>query len=131
MPRIAAWRGVCVIAIFCAVAALLIWLSYRHSSFWLAAAVLVLPGVFGSVYFRCRRCPVCKRRLTMQRRPTADGLILTAPPAGGGPAPAKPMPRETDWSNREFRIWLDCDHCRIRWDTGQVECPSDCGDGGD
>ena len=84
---------------------LILWLVLGHHpglllhplGFLLAFAfVLILLNIAKYLYFNHRRCPECGNRLVLRRDPVQGNK----------------------W---RYRMLLDCSHCQIAWDTGDID----------
>ncbi len=74
-----------------------VWLALRNPLLGvLYILLLAIPlAVVRFFYYRRRRCPECGHRLVLRRDPI-----------------------EGPWNR--YRVMLDCPHCQIAWDTGEV-----------
>ena len=94
LPRMPEWQAASLVVVFVVVAALIVWVSWHFGLANLPLLLLIVPLAAIVWHWRFRRCPRCHRRLVLRRDY----------PAGSG----------------QFRWLLDCLHCQIAWDTGDV-----------
>ncbi len=84
-----------LVILFVVLGLLVIWLMLRNplrGIIWLVVLLVIPLGVTQYIYFNRRHCPKC-RNLLAARHEYYPGT-------------------------RRYRIFLDCSHCHITWDTG-------------
>lgn len=93
LPRFPVSRAALIVVAFIGLAALATWLAMRYDSNAVLLVLVVPPVIVGYFYYHHRRCPECRSRLAF-RRDYIEGT--------------------------RYRIFLDCPHCQIAWDTGHI-----------
>lgn len=93
LPRVPLIRAILVIASFTILTLLVMWLKPGEYS-----RVFIFFAAIGAVYYFYyyrRRCPQCGNRLVLRRNRIGD--------------------------TQRFRLFMDCSHCQIAWDTGNID----------
>ncbi len=95
LPRFPVSRAALIVVSFSVLAALVAWLTARYVIFGMLPMVLfAVIAVIVYFYYYRRHCPECRSSLAVRR----DYI--------GG--------------TQRYRMLLDCPHCQIAWDTGDI-----------
>lgn len=93
LPRTSVWRSIALVIAFIPLTLLVVWASHRYQLGWLSGLLFVFPAILIVRRWYKHPCPKCGSLMTLRK----DYLD----------------------ANR-FRCMLDCPHCGITWDTGDI-----------